>query len=177
MKVWDPVVRITHWLVATCVAVAWVSSIDGIGFGPHENAGLIAGWLVVVRLIWGFCGSQHARLRSFMRGPAATWRHAVDMWRRREPRHIGHNPLGGWMAMTLWLCILAQAFSGWLYTTDEFWGEPWLNQFHVVMGWVVLALIPLHLGGVILASLRHRENLVRAMITGDKAAPGPDDVR
>lgn len=176
MKVWDPVVRLTHWLVATCVGVAWVSSLDGVGFGPHENAGLFAGALVLVRLVWGFCGSHHARLKQFLRGPAATWHHATEVWRRADPRHIGHNPLGGWMAIALWLCVLSLAASGWLYTTDAFWGEAWLNQLHLVLAWLLLALVGLHLCGVLWTSLRHRENLVRAMVTGNKPAPGPHDV-
>jgi cytochrome b len=40
----------------------------------------------------------------------------------------------------------------------------------------VLLLACLHVGGVIAASLRHREDLVGAMIHGKKRAPGADDV-
>lgn len=176
MKVWDPVVRITHWLVAICVGIAWFSSLDGFDFRHHENSGLIAWSLVLLRILWGFFGSPYARLKQFLRGPRETWRHAMAMWRREEPRHLGHNPLGGWMIMALWLCVLCVAASGWLYTTDAFWGEAWLNQFHLFSSWVLLALITLHLIGVLWSSLRHRENLVRAMITGNKPKPGQSDI-
>lgn len=176
MRVWDPVVRGVHWGVAACVATAWLSTLDGVGFGPHENAGLIAGALVAGRLLWGARGRTHASLRQFVRGPRVTWTYATQVWRGTERRHLGHNPLGGWMALALWTCVLALAVTGWLYTTDAYWGEAWLDQLHRRLGWLLLGLIAAHLAGVAFTSWRHGENLVRAMIDGHKPAPNADDV-
>ena len=58
--------------------------------------------------------------------------------------------------------------AGALYVTDRFWGEAWMIRLHAVSTWAFVALIPLHVAGVVHASFKHRENLVRAMIDGRK---------
>ena len=51
-----------------------------------------------------------------------------------------------------------------------------MQHVHSLLAHGVLALVVVHLVGVVLASLRHRENLVRAMVVGVKRAVGPGDV-
>ena len=98
------------------------------------------------------------------------------MRRGAEPRHLGHNPLGAWMIVALLLSVIVLCVTGWLYTTDALWGNETVEMLHIGFAWGLPGLIALHVGGVIFTSLRQRENLVRAMLNGEKRAPQSDDV-
>jgi cytochrome b len=69
----------------------------------------------------------------------------------------------------------ATALTGWLQTTDAFWGSDLMEDLHEALATLILGLVALHLGGVLLASLRHGENLVHAMLDGRKRPLGPHD--
>lgn len=168
--VWDPLVRAGHWLLVLTVAAAWFTRHGG-GIW-HELAGYAALAIVALRLLWGRVGSRYARFDDFLRGPRATWRYARQMLRRAEPYHVGHNPLGGWMIVALLAAVGLVSLSGWLYTTDRFWGIAWVEALHSRLTDVLLVLVAVHVAGVLYASWRHRENLVAAMIHGHKRAGG-----
>ena len=179
IRVWDALVRVLHWTLAASVATAWIS-----GHWPphdfeawHHIAGYVAGAAIVLRLAWGFTGTRHARLTQFVRGPRAVLTYARALRAGREPRHLGHNPLGGWMVLALWATAAAASLSGWLYTTDWLWGYEWLSDLHAWLAWGILTLVIGHLGGVAMTSWRHRENLVAAMFSGMKRSPEGDDIR
>ena len=174
MRVWDAPVRLLHWGMVAAVAVAWWSSDDT---GPlHENMGYVVVALLAARLAWGFRGSHYARFAQFVRAPRAALAYARAALAGHAPRYIGHNPLGGWMVLALLADLGLLGFTGWLYTTDMFWGYGWLANLHKCLGWALLALIALHVAGMLWTSWQHRENLVRAMVTGEKAPPAGDDV-
>ena len=88
---------------------------------------------------------------------------------------MGHNPLGGWMIVALLATALAAAISGWVYTTDAFWGVAWVERVHVFFAELLLLLAALHVAGVAFTSIRHRENLVAAMLHGKKRATDAGD--
>ena len=73
-------------------------------------------------------------------------------------------------------CVAALSVTGILYTTDWLWGYEWLYRLHVALGWLILGLVAMHVLGVLFTSWQHRENLVRAMITGDKKEPQDRDL-
>ncbi|MBV1775561.1 cytochrome b/b6 domain-containing protein [Burkholderiaceae bacterium DAT-1] len=179
MPVWDRLVRVLHWSLVAGVLTTWVSGLwPGEHFDDiHPLAGYCVAAVVVIRLIWGLAGSHYARFAQFVRHPAETLMYVRDVRAGQEKRYIGHNPLGSWMVLALLTHCAALAFTGWLYTTDAFWGYGWLSDLHAALAWSLTVLIPLHVGGVIVSSRRHRENLLRAMFTGRKPAPGPHDER
>ncbi len=173
VAVWDPLVRIVHWSLVTGIAVTWLTT-----EGPsvvHDTVGYAVLALVALRLVWGFVGPEKARFVRFVRTPLATLDYAKRLLRGTEPRHIGHNPLGGWMIVALLATAFAAAVTGWLYTTDRFWGVKWMEELHEFFAVLILVLAALHVIGVIVTSIRHRENLVAAMWSGRKRAPAGDD--
>jgi cytochrome b len=173
-RVWDAVVRYGHWLLAVSIALAWYTK-NGGGVW-HEWIGYASLVLVVLRMVWGWIGSRYARFRQFVCSPAATVRYAKQVLRGAEPRYLGHNPLGGWMVLVLLLAIALTGFTGWLYTTNTYWGEVWLENLHEGCAIFVLVLVALHVCGVVFTSLHHRENLIAAMIHGRKRPPVGDDM-
>jgi cytochrome b len=172
--VWDPLVRIFHWSLVASFAVAWLSAEETRDL--HEWAGYAAAALIGLRVVMGVAGSRYARFGQFVRQPGEIASYAVDIVRNREARYVGHNPLGGLMVLALLAMMAALAFTGWLQTTDAYWGVEWVEETHEALANVMLAMVLLHVAGVILASYRHGENLVRAMLTGRKRAPAADDI-
>jgi len=174
VKVWDPFVRLFHWGLAASFVIAWITAEEWDSL--HHWAGYAAGALIALRLIWGLIGTRYARFTQFIKSPAATLRYLGDILRGAEPRYLGHNPAGAAMIIALILVMAGCILTGWMYTTTMFWGSEWVEEIHEALANGLLFLVLLHVGGVLLASLRHHENLVRAMITGRKRRPATDDI-
>jgi len=167
IKVWDLWVRIGHWLLVITVGAAWWTR---HGNEWHSWMGYTASALIAVRLLWGFIGSRHARFADFVRVPRTVAQYAGDLLHRREAHFLGHNPLGGYMVMALLLTVALTGLSGWLYTTDRYWGVEWVGETHEFLSNALLGLIGVHVIGVLFASVRERANLIAAMIHGKKRA-------
>ncbi|MSQ60722.1 MAG: cytochrome B [Betaproteobacteria bacterium] len=164
--VWDLFVRIFHWSLALSVFTAFFFT--EAGEKPHEIAGYLALGLVCARVIWGITGTRYTRFSQFVPGPKALLAYLAAMAKRRETRFIGHNPAGAIMVLALLAAVLAASISGWMLTTETYFGEAWVEVLHKTVSNALMSLVGLHVGGVLYTSWRHAENLVRAMITGRK---------
>jgi len=214
VKVWDPVVRLFHWSLVVAFFVAYFTEPEDSGFAVHVWAGYFVGGLIVLRVIWGFVGSPHARFGDFAFGPFHAVHYLVDLARGKSKRHLGHSPAGAWMVYLLLATLSATVLTGMVVlaldkqagplaplfetaTTPHAAAEPAasrradeardlergassgaayedaIDEAHELLANVVLALVVLHLIGVAVASLAHRENLVRSMVTGYKRSREP----
>ena len=173
IRVWDAAVRLLHWSLVASVALAWATT-EWLG-GWHQRIGWAALAIVVARIVWGAVGPRRARFSDFVVGPAATWRYARLALAGRAPRHVGHNPLGACMVLTLFACVGALALTGWLYTTDRFWGDETVERIHLALAWTIVVLVVMHVAGVVLTGLHQRENLIASMVHGMKREAAGSD--
>lgn len=160
-RVWDPFIRLFHWGLAGAVLIAFLTEDDLQGL--HTLAGYTVIGLIAARILWGVIGTRHARFTDFVCGPRATLAYLGDILRGHPARYLGHNPTGAAMAVALLGGLTATALTG-VVALDH----KWMEGVHETIAYATLFLIPLHLLGVAIASLQHKENLVRAMIDGYK---------
>jgi cytochrome b len=175
--VWDLLVRLFHWTLVVAFTVAYLTEDDLLNV--HVWAGYIVGALVVGRVIWGFVGPAHARFSDFIYAPLTTLAYARDLLLFRAERHLGHSPGGGAMVLLLLVFLTATVVTGLVVYGGEQQAGPLAGMFtkqtgenveelHELFANITLALVLAHIAAVVFASFVHRENLVRAMITGYK---------
>ena len=178
IRVWDPLIRIFHWTLATLFAVAYLT--EGEPETLHTWAGYGIGMLLLFRLTWGVIGSEHARFGNFVTAPGTTLQYLKEIMRGNAKRYLGHNPAGAAMIIALILCLGFTVLSGMALLATEGHGplatsflarlpEDPLEELHEFFANTTVLLIALHVAGVLVASLQHRENLIRSMWTGYKS--------
>jgi len=166
IKVWDVPVRVFHWLLAGSFAGAYLVAESEQLRGVHMILGYTTMGLIAFRIIWGFVGSPFARFRSFLFPPSAAIGYLRSL-ATDKPRHfVGHNPAGSYAIYAILLVGLATGVTGYL-SLNEIGGES-VEDVHELCANVWLGVVIVHIAGVIIGSWVHRENLVRAMVTGYK---------
>lgn len=213
VQVWDLFVRTAHWILVVGFTVAYLTEDETEAV--HVWAGYVVGTVVILRIAWGFVGTEHARFRDFLYPPAAVVRYLWGLLARRNVRrYLGHSPAGGLMVIALLAGLAGSVWSGlMLYAIEDnagplaglvaeapdSWnletgvisaaiadeddeedneeedeeeteeqGEEYWEELHEFFANLTLILVLLHIGGVLLTSYVHHENLVRAMFTGWK---------
>lgn len=205
IRVWDPFVRVFHWGLVAAFALAWLTAEESetahetIGY---VAAGLIA--VRIVWGFSGLHYARFAEFVRAPDAVVVYLRDIAAGREKRHLGHnpaagamvvalllaISGTCWTGWlMAEPSRIAALPEAptfvAAAWADSDDDderndgarrSAAEERFEETHEFLANLSLMLVALHVGGVALASRRHHENLPLAMVTGDKRAPGPDDV-
>jgi len=182
--IWDFPTRLFHWALAISFALAWLTSESDRWLAVHVFCGYLMLALVGFRVVWGFAGSHFSRFASFGFSPRAAFTYLKEVATGHGARHVGHNPTGSlaiYLLLALAVVISATGIltlgaeerhglaAGWF----SFSQGHFFKQAHELAVNLMLLLVGVHIAGVLVESVVHRENLARAMVNGHKMA-SPD---
>jgi len=174
MLVWDVPTRVFHWLLVLSFGVAFLTAESERYRDIHVMQGYTLLGLLAFRLLWGFFGTRYAQFRSFLFTPKEVVAYVSSLTKGKEERYVGHNPAG---SVAIWLLLalgIASGLTGVLLFQDV--GGDLLEELHGILSFAMLAVVAVHVAGVVVSSLMHRENLVRAMLNGIKEAKAEEGV-
>lgn len=188
-KIWDPVTRVWHWVLALAIVVNWSfgtwMTFDNIEW--HFYVGYTVLGLVAFRILWGLVGPRPIRLSALFHTPAATWRYFKRLPRRVPSGTPGHNPIGSLSIIAMLIVIAGQAVSGLFLESEDFFEYAPLNSYvssetAKIMRWwhgnladALLVLVVLHVAAVLFYLVWKRENLIKPMFSGWKWVKRDED--
>ncbi len=179
IRIWDIWVRLFHWSLAISVGFQLLSGGTGwLFFDWHRTAGEVVLALIVFRILWGFVGSDNARLGQLFHSPKAALMHLASLFRRESDVERGHNAAGSWAVLVLLLILATQAVTG-LFVADEdellegaLYGTLSSSNTELVMrihrlnAELIMIMVAVHIVMIFVYLLYARQNLIKPMITG-----------
>lgn len=172
--VYDLPTRLFHWIFAGLFTTAYViasTAEDSSLFPWHMLAGLTLGLAVLLRVLWGVIGTRHARFASFLLNPMALIRYLKGLVHGDQAPVAGHNPASSWVAVILMGLGLGLGATGFLMTRGGN-PEPY-EEIHELLANTFLIVVLLHIAGVVLHMLRHRDGFALSMVDGRKQQVDP----
>lgn len=194
-RLWDPVVRLTHWGIALAVLVNALLS-EG-GSLVHVALGWLVMALLLLRLVWGVLGPAEARFSAFPPNPAAALGHLRQLLTGGVRDYPSHNPAAAIMVYAFWATLAAVTATGLIMTSgatpmqvaaekaavasgdwsaliadsegdspDDRGLRHTAEEIHEVAANLLLFLAALHLAGVAVESRALRRSLLAPMLFG-----------
>lgn len=167
--VWDLPTRVFHWSFALSFAGAYLTAESERYRDIHLALGYVFLGMLVFRLVWGLVGTAYVRFRAFWFKPAEIVAYLRALLSPHPQHYVGHNPAGGVAIFLLLALGLLISVSG-LGLYWEIGDEDWFEELHEIAANMMLLVVGVHIAGVLVSSVLHKENLVRAMFNGYKQA-------
>ncbi len=166
----DLPVRLFHWiftiLFVTAIVIANTVDDDSATFSYHMMAGMTLGFVLFLRIIWGFIGSTYARFNTFMVKPSQLIGYFKEMFNSSTKRYLNHNPASSVATLIMFLCVVGLGVTGYLMTT----GSEGIKDIHEFFAQLFVITAIAHIIGVLYHQFRHRDGMITSMIDGKKEA-------
>jgi cytochrome b len=157
----------------TAFGIAQFGGDDSSLFPFHGLLGLVLGFMWLLRIIWGFVGTKHARFESFAYRPGEVLRYLKDALIGRARRYAGHNPGSSAAALAMFVLLPGIVATGLLMGS----GMEWVEDLHQLLAYAMIAVVLVHILGLALHTSRHRENIALSMVNGLQAGDPRDAIR
>lgn len=174
--IYDLPTRVMHWAMAVLFVIAFViaNTLDdeAPSFSYHMLAGLLLVFTVVLRILWGFLGTSHARFTSFALRPKDLVAYFSGILSGDKRKWAGHNPASSWAAIAMFGLAFGLGLTGYLMATG---GNESLKDIHELLANGFLAVVLMHIAGLVLHNLRHGDKMALAMVDGNKENVPPKE--
>ncbi|AGU58353.1 cytochrome b/b6 domain-containing protein [Vibrio anguillarum] len=146
-KSWDPVVKVTHWVVATLFLLIFFLTKAGSDIHQYTGYTLVA--FILIRLAWGCIAPPPARLTSFSPSISNAMELIVEVLETRKDKHLGHNPAGAVMIWCMWTGLIIAGISGFIMDANLFGDDKWVKLIHHGAVNITFVCVCIHVGAVI----------------------------
>ncbi len=176
--IWSLPTRLSHWLVAIALVVAYILGGEEESINIHAAFGYLAGTLTLFRIIWGIFGPRYSRFSDFPVGIGKIKEFFTNM-KSTKLKYPGHNPAASLIMITIMIAILLVVISGLANLATEGQGlltflnlpkeSEFFKEAHELMVNILTALVIMHLLGIAVETIFHGETGTLASIfTGYK---------
>lgn len=167
--IYDLPMRIFHWLFAGLFIAAFLiaKTVDDESpvFSYHMLAGLLLGFTVLLRILWGFIGTKHSKFASFAVHPKDLVAYFTGILSGDKRRWAGHNPASSWAAIAMFGLALGLGLTGYLMASGQ---KETFEDIHELMANGFLVVVLMHIAGIALHAIRHQDGIALTMVDGAK---------
>jgi cytochrome b len=172
--VYDFSLRLFHWAFAAAITASIVLGLaadeHSALFRWHMIFGIVAGFLLLLRVVLGVIGSRYSRFSRMPLGPMQLIAYARSLFATGAKRHPGHSPGSAWAAVAMFAAVPAILATGLWASRD-----PW-EEIHGILAYALMTVIGAHLAGIAWHTIKHRENIAASMISGRKLGEPADAI-
>lgn len=180
-KVWSLPIRLSHWLLAISFALAYILSDFDNYRNLHFAFGALVGSVLIFRILFGIIGPRYAHFKDFPIGFSNQISFVKNFFNNSN-LFIGHNPAASIIMLSIFVVGILCSLSGLMLVsqannifTNFNLGGDFLEETHEVLANVFLALVILHLLGLLADVVFHNKlQTIKSIFTGYKNIEGAD---